>query len=88
MCASPAPVIECCNPSCRHILATIWQPGFGEVAGYWLLTCENLDCDLYGQTATVDTYPFPNIERYYAYGRAHRSEREARKLHQQTGASE
>lgn len=59
-------------------MAAIWQPGYGDMAGHWLITCENLACDLWGQTATPDHYPPADLDSYLRYGRAHRRERQAR----------
>lgn len=65
---------------CGQILRADFQPGFGYVADHWDITCDNLECDLWGQTTAPEEYPFPNMESYLRYGREHRAERAARKF--------
>lgn len=78
------PVIECA--CCGQVLSTRLQDGGGYFPDRWCIQCENLDCDLWMQTATLDGYPFENLESYLAYGRSTRSERAQRKLESQAAA--
>lgn len=72
----PVPAIPCCV--CGLVLDTLWQAGYGLASGHWCLTCEHLDCDLWGQTFTPDHYPPADLDSYLRYGRAHRAERQRR----------
>lgn len=78
--------VGCCE--CGQVMAAIWQPGYGELPGHWLITCENLACDLWGQTATPDHYPPADLDSYLRYGRAHRRERQARRQEGTAGAAQ
>lgn len=86
---TPAPdAPDCRCRECGHRMSALWQPGFGctDAPGYWLVTCEHLGCDLWGQTFDHARYADPercsdaDLEPYRAYGRAHRAERAARRL--------
>lgn len=71
--AQKAPVV--CCVACGQVLDAQFQSGGGYFPDRWYITCQNLTCDLWAQTATPDSYPFENLESYLSYGRAHRGER-------------
>lgn len=73
-----APIIPCV--CCGETLDAKLQHGGGYFPDHWYITCENLDCDLWGQTATPESYPFENMDSYLAYGRSTRNQRAQRKL--------
>lgn len=74
-----APPLEQPKISCRccgETLRADWQRGLLPYhAPYWLLTCDNAGCDLFGYTLGEGEYLAIDLTEYLASGRKRREER-------------
>ena len=53
---SETPVIHCRMPDCGQVMKPLLQRGFGYFADFYLVTCENPSCVMYGQTLAAKDY--------------------------------
>lgn len=61
--ASPLDIPCAC---CGHTMDSAWQqPMYAGMTGYWLITCENKACEMYGFTFSERDYPVEGMFETY-----------------------
>ena len=67
----PAPDVLC--RCCGQPLRVEFQPGFGDLPGHWICTCDNVAaCDMAKFTLGLHDYPTKDLRAYLETGRKRR----------------
>ena len=69
----PVPTPEVACRCCGKPLDAAWQPGFGDLPGHWICTCDNVAaCDMAKFTIGLRDYPTKDLRAYIETGRKRR----------------